>query len=86
MIGNLPPQTVLTLVLTVLQAHFQRQADQLQEMQSGLAELHTEKLTTLWQQLLDKQPPEKALTWFTQWILAELDGGLITVEEGDLLS
>jgi hypothetical protein len=69
-------EQVVKMVLFVLQARYQREAERLAEVLSGIDEVYIDKLASLWEELLARsQSQGEALATFTKILEAELDGG-----------
>ena len=68
-------EQIIKMTLVVLQAHYQREADRLAEVLSGIDQLYIDKLSALWEELLTRYKPGDALATLTKIVAAELDGG-----------
>ncbi len=79
---SIKAETVTRIVLTVLEVHYQRRLQAMQEILSGFQDLDSSGLNRLWGELHQKAPNDQmALTWFTEWIDASLDGGNLAIPE-----
>lgn len=73
---TLSSQDVLSIVLTVLRAHYIRAREELDGILIGFDELHQDQLAARWDDIQQKNlPPIQALDYYTRWIASQLDGG-----------
>jgi hypothetical protein len=68
------PQDVVSFVLCVFKAHYQRKLENVQAQLQAFHKLDCKELETFWIELRKSTSSEDALYIFTNWVEGKLDG------------